>query len=74
MSFCTQWPGAVTLLLCLLCLCNNAKAQKETEKLPTFGDTIQILGAVRYHSSGPYFHIISNIYRWSEQIKTFKMD
>ena len=24
MSFCTQWPGAVTLLLCLLCLCNNA--------------------------------------------------
>ncbi|KAH7371912.1 hypothetical protein BKA64DRAFT_269344 [Cadophora sp. MPI-SDFR-AT-0126] len=46
MSFFMRWPGAVPILICLLCLCHDAKAQNETEKLPTFGDAIQILGAM----------------------------
>ncbi|KAH9204543.1 hypothetical protein DL95DRAFT_398390 [Leptodontidium sp. 2 PMI_412] len=46
MSFSTRWPGAVTLLTFLLYLCKDVKAQNETEKLPTFGDTIQILGSM----------------------------
>ncbi|KAH6701229.1 hypothetical protein BKA61DRAFT_681425 [Leptodontidium sp. MPI-SDFR-AT-0119] len=46
MSFSTRWPGAVTLFTYLLYLCNDVKAQNETEKLPTFGDNIQILGAM----------------------------
>ncbi|CZR64514.1 uncharacterized protein PAC_14412 [Phialocephala subalpina] len=46
MAFSSRWPSAVTVLTCLLYLCNDIKAQNETEKLPNFGDTVQILGAM----------------------------
>ena len=73
MAFSSRWPGAVTVLTCLLYLCNDVKAQNETEKLPNFGDTVQILGAVGHLSYQAHVYISSNMYRWREQIKTFKM-
>lgn len=50
MVFSSRWPGAVIALTCFLYLCNDVKAQNETEKLPNFGDTVQILGAVSHLS------------------------
>ena len=50
MAFSSRWPGAITMLICLIYLFNDVKAQNETEKLPNFGDTVQILGAVGHLS------------------------
>lgn len=48
MHFYTRGPGVLTVLTCLLYLCNDVKAQSGTEKLPNFGDTVRILGAVSH--------------------------
>ncbi|KAH6675735.1 hypothetical protein B0J14DRAFT_371551 [Halenospora varia] len=46
MAFSSRWFGAVTLYTYLFYFCNVVEAQNETEKLPTFGDSIPILGAM----------------------------
>ncbi|KUJ24098.1 uncharacterized protein LY89DRAFT_776277 [Mollisia scopiformis] len=46
MSFASRLPGALTVLFYLQCFYNVVSAQNETEILPGFGDTVQILGAM----------------------------
>lgn len=50
MAFSPRWPGAVIVLTCFLHLSNDVKAQNQAEKLPNFGDTVQIFGAVSHLS------------------------
>ncbi|CZS99040.1 uncharacterized protein RAG0_07538 [Rhynchosporium agropyri] len=45
MAFSTRLPGALTVLLCLLCFRNGVRA--ENKPLPGFGDTIQVLGGMQ---------------------------
>jgi len=73
MAFSSRWPGAVIVLTYFLYLCNDVRAQNETEKLPNFGDTVQIFGAVSHLSIQAHLYISSDMNRWREQIKTFKM-
>jgi hypothetical protein len=57
MTFSSRWPGAGVVLICLLYLCNDVKAQNETEKLPSFGDTVQVLGAVGHLYLNTHIHV-----------------
>jgi hypothetical protein len=45
----------VIILLCCNCFLAAVLAQNETEKLPTFGDTVQVLGAVNI----PHFSLLT---------------
>lgn len=45
----------VIILLCCNCFLAAVLAQSETEKLPTFGDTVQVLGAVNI----PHFSLLT---------------
>ncbi|KAH8897405.1 hypothetical protein GQ53DRAFT_803372 [Thozetella sp. PMI_491] len=40
----TRWDAVLAALLC--CWCRLVLGQNDTEKLPTFGDTVQVLGAM----------------------------
>lgn len=44
MAFSSRLPGALTVLFYLQFFCNVVLAQNETEVLPGFGDTVQVLG------------------------------
>ena len=46
MAFLISWPGAVFLFVSLFSSLSCVIAANSTEKLPTFGDVIPILGAV----------------------------
>jgi hypothetical protein len=48
MAFSSRLPGACIILLYLQFVCTAVLAQGETEVLPGFGDTVQVLGAVSY--------------------------
>jgi hypothetical protein len=51
MASSSRFPGALVIILYLQFLCNVALAQNETQNLPGFGDTVQVLGAVSYATS-----------------------
>ena len=46
MAFSSRLPGVCIILLYLQFFCTAVLAQNETEVLPGFGDTVQVLGAV----------------------------
>jgi hypothetical protein len=66
----TRLPGAIVVFLIFQLFSNNVLAQNETETLPTFGDTIQVLGAVSQPLS--VFVEDSNLPRWKEQTRASK--
>jgi hypothetical protein len=46
MAFSSRLPDACIILLNLQLFCNAVLAQNETQALPGFRDTVQVLGAV----------------------------
>lgn len=64
-------PVALAVLLYLACCFTAVLAQNETETLPTFGDTVKILGAVS--NSYPSLRLPIDNLRWKERTKTSRM-
>jgi hypothetical protein len=64
-------PVALAVLLYLTCCFTAVLAQNETETLPTFGDTVKILGAVS--NSYPSLGLSNDNLRWKERTKTSRM-
>jgi hypothetical protein len=71
MALSSPLPGPFNILLYLICCGTAVLAQNESEQLPTFGDTVQVLGAVSSPSPITFDDIIDRL-RWKERTKTSK--